>query len=212
MQKHVILNSSSVLPHNQLARVSARWDRVRGPMTEYLSTPWSSLLIAAAIYITFTWIRLAANGFDPSSFVWAGDIFCDPLLVPSSLHAQKDYLGYDGQFFYRLALDPLTAEKTDFGITLDLPAYRAQRTVYPLIAWILSFGGRPSMVPTVMILVNVLALCGIGWAAAASAQTMQRHAHSGESWQLCIRVSSDLCRSTFPKSSSASWYSPASCS
>jgi hypothetical protein len=44
--------------------------------------------------------------------------------------------GYDGQFFYRLALEPFsTAERVD-GIAFDAPAYRQQRIGYPLLAFL----------------------------------------------------------------------------
>ena len=42
--------------------------------------------------------------------------------------------GYDGQFVYRLALDPFTHAVTAHGITLDNPAYRQQRIATALLA------------------------------------------------------------------------------
>lgn len=69
--------------------------------------------------------------------------------------------GYDGQFFYRLALDPLNFSKTAFGVTLDVVPYRVQRIMYPLLSWMLSFGGIPWLVPYALVFINVLAFFGI---------------------------------------------------
>jgi hypothetical protein len=40
--------------------------------------------------------------------------------------------GYDGQFFYRLALNPLNFRHTAYGITMDRP-YRYMRIGYPVV-------------------------------------------------------------------------------
>jgi len=152
------------------------------------------------VYALFIWTRLAANGYDLSAFVWAGDVYVNPALVPPSLHVQRDYIGYDGQFFYRLALDPFTSRAADFGITLDLPAYRQQRIVYPLIVWALSLGGRPALVPSLMIAVNFAALCAIGWLAGSYARSLRRNAlwgilvalYPGFFWSLSLDLSEIL--------------------
>lgn len=108
-------------------------------------------------------VRLAFNGGDPSAFIVAGDSLTDPRVVPGDIVVNRDSSGYDGQLVYRLALDPATAKKTDFGITLDNPPYRQQRILYPALAWLLSGGGRPGLLPSVLIGINVICLLVLAW-------------------------------------------------
>jgi hypothetical protein len=63
--------------------------------------------------------------------------------------------GYDGQFCYYLAVDPLHA--TPY---IDLPAYRESRILYPMLARLLALG-QPALVPYALIVVNWLAV-GVG--------------------------------------------------
>lgn len=83
--------------------------------------------------------------------------------------------GYDGQYYYRLALDPLTTQATAHGITLDLPAYRQQRIVYPALAWAAA-AGDPQRVPAALVAVNVVGLCAVAAIGGRLAQTAGRHA------------------------------------
>ena len=114
-------------------------------------------------------------GFDPSAFVLAGDQFCDPSLTPRSLRIYAGSSGYDGQFFYRFSRSPFTFGTTEYGITIDLPAYRQQRIVYPLAAWVLSLG-RTNLVPAALLLANYAALCLLGWLAGCYVRALGRHA------------------------------------
>ncbi len=111
----------------------------------------------------------------PSYAVTAGDLYSDPNLVPKELVVQRNSDGYDGQFYYRLALDPFTSVPTEFGITLHKPPYRQQRIIYPLLVWALSLG-RASLVPVLLILVNYLGLCALGWFGGLYAQSLNRNA------------------------------------
>jgi hypothetical protein len=47
--------------------------------------------------------------------------------------------GYDGQFYFRLALDPFSTSRSYSGITFD-SSIRAQRILYPLLSWLICFG------------------------------------------------------------------------
>jgi hypothetical protein len=69
--------------------------------------------------------------------------------------------GYDGQFAYFLALDPVNAH-----FYMDVPAYRYERILYPMVARLLALG-QPGLVPYTLILVNLLAVVGGTWALAA---------------------------------------------
>jgi hypothetical protein len=116
--------------------------------------------IAILIVLILASGRLARNGFDSSSFIVAGADFVDPAHTPAPVIVHQGQ-GYDGQFFYRYAINPFNFEKTAYGITVDHPAYRAQRIGYPFTAWVLSFGGRPQLVPWALLLANLIAFAGI---------------------------------------------------
>ena len=113
----------------------------------------------------------------------AGDASCDPGRVPPSLTVQPPSPGYDGQWYYRLALDPFLTQASDHGVHLPSPPYQQQRLLYPLIVRLLSLG-RPSLVPPLLILVNFLALCPLGWVGGAYSQSLGRHALWGIAFAL----------------------------
>lgn len=85
--------------------------------------------------------------------------------------------GYDGQFYFRLALDPFSTSRSYSGITFDSPI-RAQRILYPLLSWLISFGD-PHLVPFAMILVELLAWTAIAFFAALLARESGRHPSLG---------------------------------
>ena len=140
-----------------------------------LDTPLAPLLIVAAAAGAFVFGLLRANDFDASWFVTAGDRYCDASRVPPGLAVRPNSDGFDGQFYYRLALDPFTAQATDHGITLDVPALRHQRILYPLLARLLSLGSA-RLLPWAMILINLAALCLLGWLGGHFARLLERHA------------------------------------
>lgn len=87
--------------------------------------------------------------------------------------------GYDGQFFYRLALNPfaLGIGPVD-GSELD-NLFRGGRIAYPLMVWMVSLGGRPALVPLAMIAVNIAAIGLLAWTGARLALSSGQHAAWG---------------------------------
>jgi len=122
--------------------------------------------------------RLYQSHFDFSSFVVAGDGYCDPAAVPAGLSVLPNSTGFDGQFYYRLALNPFTSKATDSGIALDDPPLRHQRILYPLLTWIFS-AGNPRAVPVVMVLLNVFGLVMLAWIGGQYALTLKQPAFWG---------------------------------
>ncbi|MBI3965494.1 MAG: hypothetical protein HY329_07645 [Chloroflexi bacterium] len=105
-------------------------------------------LFVLGFYVLYLGVLLLEHG-GPMWFVNQGTYF-----------TQRDptgTIGYDGQFYYALALDPLGAAPH-----LDSPAYRYQRILYPLVAWGLAFG-RPALVPYTLLVVNVVATAAAVW-------------------------------------------------
>jgi hypothetical protein len=144
-----------------------RW-RFRHP------TPLAVAVVVTAVYGLYVFWRLIVTGGDPSFFIVAGPPTTDSHGILPNLHVFPAAT-YDGQFFYRLALEPWTSVQTAYGIQLDLPAYRQQRILYPLIAWAIS-AGRWQLTPVALIIANLLAVGALAYASAAFAATLGRNA------------------------------------
>jgi hypothetical protein len=139
--------------------------------------PLAAGLIALAGSLCFVLFRLwLAAGGNITKFVRAAAPFSDRNGVPRGLFVFPSN-GYDGQFYYRLALDPANLHHEAFGITLDSP-FRLQRIGYPALAWLVSLGQR-SWVPVALVVVNVLALSAIGLVGGMLARDCGRHALCG---------------------------------
>jgi len=105
--------------------------------------PWLVVLVLALAYVGLT---LARYQGDPLAFA-----------LPGTRYSQSDpqgTWGYDGQFAYYIARDPAGGWRY-----CDVPAYRYQRILYPLLARALALG-QPGAVPWTLIALNVLALAG----------------------------------------------------
>ena len=140
---------------------------------DYTDHPVVPFLITVILYFLFLLVRLET--YDAAFFVQAGDAFVNITEAPDNLFTVTPFTGYDGTFYYRLALDPFTREHTAFGITFDNARYRSQRIVYALLGWFFSFGD-PNLVIYSLIFVNYFALCAMGWFSGIYAQTIGRHA------------------------------------
>jgi hypothetical protein len=135
--------------------------------------PWLRALVAAVaatVLVIARWETWAKHNI--GNFILVGRHFANPAQVPRGIPIQPTY-GYDGQYFYRLALDPADLSHTAFGISVD-HSYRFMRIGYPVLTWLLS-GGQHSVVPDVLIIVNILAVgaaaatrCGACWCRATS--------------------------------------------
>jgi hypothetical protein len=121
-------------------------DRAAGVLRR-LGGVWGATLTAAIVCTFYVLIVLGAVGWNPMRFVLLGSRYAegDP----------EGGWGYDGQFSYQIALNPLQGWRYT-----DIPAYRYQRVLYPLLARGLALG-RPDWVPYSLITVNVaaIALC-----------------------------------------------------
>ncbi len=104
------------------------------------------MVISVALVLTLSWVAvlLARGNNDPMAFVAIGTRFQD--------HDPQGSIGYDGQFAYYIALEGLASQPR-----LDVPSYRLQRIGYPLIVRLVSLG-QASLIPWMMIVVNLVAL------------------------------------------------------
>ncbi|HLF28649.1 MAG TPA: hypothetical protein VJG32_20135 [Anaerolineae bacterium] len=109
----------------------ARYKRVR---------PWH---LVGAVGLFYAGLTLARFGGDPRAFA----VICpDPERISTGL------CGYDGQFVYAIAIDPVGGAQY-----LDVPAYRYQRILYPMLARVLGLGSA-ELIPWMLILINLIAL------------------------------------------------------
>ena len=104
-------------------------------------------------------LEVVAHG-DITRFIEVGSAFSRPSAIPHGITIVPGS-GYDGQFYYRLALDPADLHRTVFGITFD-NAYRVQRITYSVLAWLVA-GGQQRAVPYSLVVVNIVALGALAW-------------------------------------------------
>jgi hypothetical protein len=130
----------------------------------WLRVPWAFGLMVVVIYALLILPILARHGFDASVFVVAGDRYVTAAQTPAPIIVRPHSDGYDGQFYYRLALAPLSPRIQEHGVNLVHPAWRMQRILLPLAAYLLS-GGQPQLVPASLVVVNLAGLFAIGWLA-----------------------------------------------
>jgi hypothetical protein len=148
------------------------------PWLRGIDRPAFTCAVTLVAYGIFVAARLANLESDPSAFVVAGDRVSNPAEVPAALTVLPDSMGYDGQAFYRLALDPFTTVDEDYGITLGDPAWRQQRILYPLLVWCIA-QGDPAQTAIWLIGVSLAALGAVGWLAGDLARLLGRHAATG---------------------------------
>ena len=134
--------------------------------------------VAVAGASLFTVGRLAWGNKNASAIADVGREFTTGAPLPEGLIVRRN-VGFDGQFFYRLALNPFTTKRAEFGLRLDQPARRQQRILYPIVAWIVSGFGRARAVPWALIAINVLGFGLIGWLGAMLARSTGRSELAG---------------------------------
>ena len=155
-------------PAGRQAR-AGRWQRLDSP-----ALTAAAAAVAGTVYVIAR-LLVVAKG-DITRFVMAGQDFVNPATAPRGLHVFTGS-GYDGQFYYRLALDPLNLSRTAYGITLDA-GFRVQRIGLSVLSW-LAAGGQRSLVPDSEVAVNLAALAVLAWLGALIARDAGRHAAWG---------------------------------
>jgi hypothetical protein len=139
-----------------------------------LNRPLVPGVIAFVGWLGFVLARLQiwAKG-QLSLFVMAGHVYTHRGLLPRGL-LLVPAAGYDGQFYYRLALDPANWNATAFGITMD-QSYRYTRIGYPLVAWLVS-AGQHQLVPAALVAINLVGVAAMAMLGGMFARESGRHA------------------------------------
>jgi hypothetical protein len=135
-----------------------------------LRTPLAFAALVVIFYLASALPILVHAHFDPSVFIVAGDQFVNPAQLLSRIIVKPHSAGYDGQFYYRIALAPLHLQPDAYGVRFDSAAWRVQRILYPVLAWAAALG-RPQLIPASLFFVN---LAGIGVIAFTAVRLAQR--------------------------------------
>jgi hypothetical protein len=136
--------------------------------------PGAVVFLAAALFVAAR--LLVAADSDVSRFAVAGNKFVNVAEAPDGLSVQPGS-GYDGQFYYRLALDPAALRRRADGIGVDNPL-RFERIAYPALAWLFAAGQR-GLVAWSLVAVNLVGLGTLGLLGGAIARSAGRHAAWG---------------------------------
>jgi hypothetical protein len=142
----------------------------RNSVLARLDFPAVTGLIALLGWLAFVLARLETWAAGKIGlFVMAGHVYSRQADLP---HVPSK--GYDGQFYYRFALDPFNWHKTAYGITIDYN-YRYTRIGYPLVAWVVSLGHH-GWVPAALVIVNLACVAAMGVLGGMFARDSGRHA------------------------------------
>jgi hypothetical protein len=115
------------------------------------------VLVVILGYVGVTVVALRPYDFNPTGPIRIGTMLpAERFWTPST--RVEPGVGYDGQWFFYIAHDPLLREP-DPETFLDLPAYRYARILYPTLAWALALG-QPAALPWTLLAVNLLAVLG----------------------------------------------------
>jgi hypothetical protein len=117
-------------------------------------------LIVAAVLALAVGSDLRAYGGNLTGFVEFGSHFVSATHPPRGAQVNSPR-GYDGQFFYVQALDPLLLHNSTVSALRGAgEGFRLQRVAYPALAFLLA-AGRPGAIPFALLLINVLVLLAV---------------------------------------------------
>ncbi len=130
-----------------------------GALSTYVHSPWAVAGLVFAVY--GLWLAaMFHNGYDARDSIVLGKHFVLQSNKSHIIRIDPHYSypggdsGYDGQYFYFIAVDPVNAR-----YYMDDPSYRYTKIVYPIAARLLALG-RTDLVPYSMIAINWLAIAG----------------------------------------------------
>ena len=110
------------------------------------------LLTIFIAYLAIIFLYAQRFDYNFSGFACIGDRFSAPALISPRTIIIPQSRGYDGQFFFYAAHDPLI--RNEAWRFMDVPAYRYQRILYPWLAALLALG-HPGCIPYTLVLVNL---------------------------------------------------------
>src|SRR5260221_5935415 len=128
--------------------------------TSNILRPWIVTTVLCVAYLAFIYLNHYGLNFDTQSPRVAGKPIELGLLTLHYSGQALEFIwptsagaaGYDGQYTYYIAADPLHASEH-----LDVPAYPHSRILHPLLAGLLALGQAP-LIPWTMLAINLIAL------------------------------------------------------
>ncbi len=118
------------------------------------------VLVVGLLLAAFIFTRLGTYHDNPTGFVLFGHHFA-PYIHPPHGALINSREGYDGQFFYVQAKDPLLLRHaTVAAFRASTEAFRMERMAYPTLAWLLA-AGQVSAIPWSLLAINVLVVLGL---------------------------------------------------
>lgn len=105
---------------------------------------FSPAVVVVLVYVGLLFLFGILYHYQAMSFVHLGTVW--------GKHDPNGTWGYDGQFYYQIAIHPF--EAAEF---MDNAPYRYQRIVYPMAARLLALG-KPNLVPYTLLLLNWLSI------------------------------------------------------
>lgn len=149
------------------ATIAARRAREgAGARTIGARSPWGPCALVLLVYALWAIVQLPMSR-GGLLFADAGDAFLHQSRASAAIDAiptisgDPRFTGYDGQFVYYIALDPINARRY-----MDWPAYRYTRILYPALARAVTLG-RAALIPYALVAINWLAIGGGTLAVAA---------------------------------------------
>jgi hypothetical protein len=120
----------------------------------------ATLLAATLVGSVLLWNYAVAFNGDILGFYRIGTVLPhSPYVSPSAEVLVDGEVGYDGQLFLAIALDPSLAHPQSTA-ALDNPRYRYRRILFPILGYLLSFG-QIHLVPFALVIINALCFVGL---------------------------------------------------
>jgi len=124
-----------------------------GPQTDRTDRFLAGGLAACVVLMVLAWNFTGAFQGDILGFYKIGTILPhSPFLHPNKAVLAQGEVGYDGQMFLSIALDPSLSQPQSLA-SLDNPRYRCRRILFPLLGYLTSFGWRPA-IPFMLVAIN----------------------------------------------------------
>ena len=124
---------------------------------------WRRIAGACVVVVTIVLpvlVHLARHDLNPTAFFRIGDrLPLSPRLNPDRVVRFPGELGYDGQFYLAIALDPLLSDPGTI-VALDAPRYRYRRILFPALGWVVG-AGRPDLIPWGLLAILMASFAGL---------------------------------------------------
>lgn len=125
----------------------------------FMNLKWTGIAATASFAVAALLFVVTFDG-KITGFFRIGDVLpLSPFVEEASAKIIHGEVGYDGQMFLTIALDP-TLDHPGTIAALDNPKYRYKRIAYPLAGYVLGLG-RPAFIPYALVALNLICIAGL---------------------------------------------------